>query len=81
MSFMNVPVIDMQATGTNIKNLRKERSLKVSDIQNYFDFNTPQAIYKWERGYSLPTIENIVALSRLFRCTVEEIVILKGENL
>lgn len=78
---MNNIVIDMRATGMNIKNLRKERSLKVSDVQDHFDFNTPQAIYKWERGDSLPTVDNIMALSRLFRCTVEEIVILKGESL
>ena len=80
MTFMTVPEIDMRATGTNIKNLRKERSLKVSDIQDYFDFNTPQAIYKWERGDSLPTVDNIFALSFIFHCTVEEIIILKGEN-
>lgn len=77
---MNDIIIDMRATGINIKNLRKERSLKVSDVQDHFDFNTPQAIYKWERGDSLPSLDNIVSLSFLFHCTIDEIVILKGES-
>jgi len=76
---MNNIVIDLQATGTNIRNLRKERSLKVADIQDFFDFNTPQAIYKWERGDCLPTVDNLVGLARIFSCPIESILIVKGE--
>ena len=76
---MNNIVIDLQATGMNIRNLRKERSLKVADIQDFFDFNTPQAIYKWERGDRLPTVDNLVGLARIFKCSMESILIVKGE--
>lgn len=78
--YCNVPQIDMAATGLNIHSLRVKNSFKVVDIQNIFDFNTPQAVYKWESGRSIPTIENLLALSRIFNCTIEDLIVLKGEN-
>lgn len=76
----NVPQIDVGATGLNIHALRVRNNYKVVDVQDIFDFNTPQAIYKWESGRSLPTIENLLALSRIFGCPIEQIIVLKGEN-
>ena len=51
------PTIDMVKTGQNIMRLRKENGLTVKDLQNIFGFTTPQAIYKWQRGAVLPTVE------------------------
>ena len=48
------PVIDPVATGANIVRLRTERGLSVRDLQVYFGFEEPQAIYKWQKGKSLP---------------------------
>ena len=70
-----LPGIDLEATGRNIKNFRKERRLKVVDIQNVFDFNTPQAIYKWERGDCLPTVDNLVTLTHIFGCKIEDLIV------
>ena len=47
------PVIDLPATGANILRLRQTRGLSVRDLQRYFGFEEPQAIYKWQRGQSL----------------------------
>ena len=44
------PVIDLKATGANIVRLRKECGLSVKDLQDYFGFECPQAIYKWQWG-------------------------------
>jgi hypothetical protein len=41
--------IDPVATGANIVRLRKERGLTVRDLQAFFGFEEPQAIYKWQR--------------------------------
>ena len=71
------PVIDMLETGKNIVYLRKQKGLSVLDLQGYFGFEAPQAIYKWQRGESLPTIDNLIALSSLLDVKVEEILILK----
>ena len=55
MSMIQFPVIDPVATGANICRLRKDRGLTVRDLQRYFGFEEPQAIYKWQRGQSLPS--------------------------
>lgn len=46
------PVIDPVATGANIVRLREDRGLTVRDLQTYFGFEEPRAIYKWQTGQS-----------------------------
>lgn len=69
------PVIDLTATGNNIKKLRVERGLSVRDLQEYFGFEEPRAIYKWQNGQCLPTVDNLYALGHILRVPVDEILI------
>ena len=69
------PVIDMIATGENIRRLRIERGLTVKDLQQYFGFEEPQAIYKWQRGQSLPSVDNLYALGFLLELSMDEILV------
>ena len=69
------PVIDMAATGRNISELRKARDLSVAALQEYFGFDAPQAIYKWQKGQSLPSTDNLYALAFLFGVPIEDILI------
>ncbi len=69
------PVIDPAATGKNIVRLRKQRGLSVRDMQAYFGFEEPQAIYKWQSGKSLPSIDNLYALGALLQVPMEEILV------
>lgn len=57
-------------TGQNIVILRKRVGLSVRDLQEAFGFGTPQAIYKWQQGLALPTIDNLVALAALLSVTM-----------
>ena len=75
MNYSYFPVIDTVATGRNIKRLRKERGLTVRDLQKYFGFDEPQAIYKWQWGKSLPTLDNIYALSFLLEVPIDDILV------
>ncbi len=75
MTIKYYPVIDMISTGRNISELRKARGLSVADLQEYFGFEAPQAIYKWQKGQSLPSTDNLYALAFLFGVTVDEIII------
>ena len=68
-------VIDPIATGANILQLRKDRGLTVLDLQTYFGFEEPQAIYKWQRGQSLPTVDNLYALAALLEVSMDEILV------
>ena len=77
---MNYPTIDLKATGERIKQLRKEKNLKVRDISKFMGFSEPQAVYKWQRGDSLPTVDNLYALSILFDTPMEQIIIVKREE-
>ena len=71
------PTIDLVATGKNIIKLREESGLSVRDLQNIFGFATPQAIYKWQHGTALPTIDNLIVLSAVFKVSMEEIIIVE----
>ena len=71
------PTIDLVATGKNIVRLREESGLSVRDLQNIFGFATPQAIYKWQHGTALPTIDNLIVLSTIFKVSMEEIIIVE----
>jgi len=73
----NFPRIDLVETGKRIRKLRRERQITVTQIQEYMGFTSPQAIYKWQRGQTLPTLDNIVALSMLFQTNIEGILVLE----
>ena len=71
----SIPVIDMTATGKNIASLRIRAGLSVRDLQDIFGFGTPQAIYKWQRGIALPTIDNLVVLAAALAVALDEIIV------
>ncbi len=69
------PVINMAATGANIRRLRKERNLTVADLQEYFGFDAPQAIYRWQRGETIPSTDNLLALGYLLGVSMDDILV------
>ena len=73
---IQIPTIDMVKTGQNITQLRKEKGLSVKDIQNIFGFSTPQAIYKWQQGTALPSVDNLVVLAVIFQVQVDDIFVI-----
>lgn len=70
---MKFPLVDIVATGRKIHELRLAKNLKVHDIALFMGFESDQAVYKWQRGESLPTIDNFYALSRLLEVSIDEI--------
>ena len=72
---MNLPVVTMKQTGQNITMLREQRGISVKQLQSMMGFATPQAIYKWQHGESLPTVDNLVALSAIFAVPIDAILI------
>ena len=75
----SLPSIDMEATGTNIVRMRRQHGMTVQDLQQIFGFSTPQAIYKWQRGATLPSLDNLVALAAVFGTTMDAIIVRNGE--
>lgn len=73
-----MPTIDMAATGRNIMRLREAAGLTVRDLQDIFGFTTPQAIYKWQHGTAMPTIDNLVVLSAVLEVSIDEIIVVNA---
>ena len=73
-----IPYINAAATGLNIDMLRSRKGLSVKDMQEEFGFTTPQAIYKWIHGTALPSVKNLVILSKMLGVSMDDIIILEA---
>ena len=58
------PIIDKRKTGINIRRIMDMRGLTVKDVQEYL----------WINGISMPTIDNLYALSDLFHVPIDLLV-------
>lgn len=74
-----VPTIDMGRTGKRITDLRKEAGMSVKDLQDVFGFATPNAIYKWQHGIAMPSLDNLVILAAIFDVAIDDIIVV-GTN-
>ena len=72
---ITMPTINMTATGQNITKLRKDAGLTVKDLADIFGFTTPQAVYKWQHGVAMPTLDNLVVLAAVFGGPMDEIIV------
>ena len=76
---MIFPAIDMAGTGQNILRLRKAAGLTVKNLQDIFGFATPQAIYKWQKGTAMPTIDNLIVLAVVFQVKIDDIIVVGSD--
>ena len=44
------------------------------DLADIFGFATPQAVYKWQHGVAMPTLDNLVVLAAVFGVSMAEII-------
>ncbi len=72
---VTIPTIDMVKTGQHITELRVQAGLSVRQLQDIFGFSTPQALYKWQHGTALPTIDNLVVLAAVLGVKVDDILV------
>lgn len=75
-----MPTINMAATGINIAKMRQAAGLTVKDLQQIFGFATPQAIYKWQNGTAMPTVDNLVILAAIFGCKIDDLLVVETNN-
>ena len=62
-----------------LRSFVKKRGLTIREVSEYMGFTTDQAVCKWQRGDSLPTVDNLYALSKLYGTTMEDILVGNGE--
>lgn len=75
------PVIDMKATGINLKRIMKAQGFKAKDIQHYLGLCGVQSVYHWLNGSNLPSVDNLYALSVLFRLPIDELLCGNKKNI
>ena len=81
-SSFSIPTIDVPATSQNLKKLRENNNITVAQIQKLLGMENPQSIYIWENPEKkyLPRIDNLITLAKLYKVTLDEIIILKEEE-
>ena len=75
IKMMTYPVINLAETGRSIERHRRQAGLSVRDLQDYFGFEYPQAIYKWQHGDCLPSVDNLLALARVLKVHMEDLLV------
>ena len=71
------PVIDVQETGNKIKENMEKVGMTPKDIQRELGLTVHQSVYHWMHGRNLPTIDNLVILSRLFGCKIDDLLVVR----
>ena len=71
------PVLDLEATGTKIKTIMKQKGVTPRRLQLIMDFPYVQAIYNWFAGKNMPTLDNLVVLAQVLGVTMDDIVVTK----
>ena len=69
-----IPAINLKRTGENITRMRKEAGISVREMKIMFGFTNPQAIYSWQNGKSLPSVDNFIILAAILGTTIDEII-------
>lgn len=65
-------VLDVQRTAEAIKRYRKDNHYTVNALAEELNIS-PNAIYKWERGNSVPTVDHLVELVNLYECDLMDL--------
>lgn len=77
---MGYPVIDMNKTGQRLKLLGKQHNTSVREIQQYLGLASVQSIYDWYHARTLPSLDHLLALSYLWRTSMENMLVIKEER-
>lgn len=68
------PIIDKQRTGERLRKLMKLQNITVKQVQEYLNLSCVQSVYHWLDGTSMPSIDNLYALSELFEVPLDYLV-------
>lgn len=77
---MRYPVISVEKTGKRIREICERQGICAREIQEYMGFSAAQSVYDWFRGKNLPSVDNLYALSRLLKVTMETLVVASDQE-
>ena len=68
------PVINLKETGINLRRIMDRQGITVKDVQKYLRLTSVQSVYNWLNGINMPTIDNLYAMSELFKIPMDALV-------
>ena len=68
------PLINKRETGVNLRRIMDMRGITPKDVQEYLGLGCVQSVYHWFEGKSMPSVDNLYALSDLFQMPMDAIV-------
>ena len=74
MDFDEYPVIDRLKTGNTLKRIMQQYGMTARDVQEYLGLACVQTVYRWTAGISVPTVDNLYALSRLMHVPIDALI-------
>ena len=74
MDFDEYPVIDRLKTGHTLKRIMQQYGMTARDVQEYLNLACVQSVYRWMTGISIPTIDNLYALSQLLQVPIDQLI-------
>lgn len=67
--------LDAVLTGKEIGNAIKRSGYSIKELQGLLGLSCPQPIYRWIRGRTLPSIDNLYMLSRILGVHMEDLLV------
>lgn len=69
------PIINIEATAAKIKECRIRAGYSVREIQAILNFSSPEAIYSWEKGKYIPSIDNMIVIAELYGVSIDDFIV------
>ena len=72
--------ISKKQTGMQIRQMMIDRGITVTQIQNWLEIDSCQAVYKWLHGVNLPSVTHLHGLSQILNVKIDEILAVEEEK-
>lgn len=62
-----------ESTGMNLRRIMDKQGITAKNVQEYLGLGCVQSIYCWFNGQSMPTVDNLYALSELLSVLIDKL--------
>ena len=71
--------LDTVRTGRRIRGVIRENGCSVRKLQSILHLSCPQPVYRWMNGYTLPSVDNLYMMHRIFGIHMEDMLVAVDE--
>ena len=69
--------IDMDMTGKRIKDMIKTAGFTAKDVADACCLANPNAVWRWQKGINMPTLDNLVVIAKMCGCGLDDLVVVR----